>query len=120
MTSLPQTGCETIRGPALITPEKKGGLLEASLHTAPRALLRELAFVFPSQDFSESGCLVLPTNQNAAMDLVNIGDAVEDEKDKLLNVVRARSWPRGRGGGHGGRHRILAAAFDDRCLTQRG
>jgi hypothetical protein len=33
--------------------------------------------------------LAIPTNQRAREDLVAIGDHIEKEKDRLLNVVRA-------------------------------
>jgi hypothetical protein len=32
--------------------------------------------------------LAIPTNQQARRDLVAVGDDVEQEKDRLLNVVR--------------------------------
>eukprot|EP00980_Cylindrotheca_fusiformis_P005734 scaffold1194_cov127-Cylindrotheca_fusiformis.AAC.11 len=32
--------------------------------------------------------LAIPTNQRAKCDLVAVGDDVEEEKDRLLNVVR--------------------------------
>jgi hypothetical protein len=40
--------------------------------------------------------LAIPTNQQARQDLVAVGEAVELEKDRLLNVVRsffARNQP---------------------------
>eukprot|EP00953_Heterococcus_sp_UTEX-ZZ885_P022638 12511-Heterococcus_DN1.PRE.2 len=33
-----------------------------------------------------TGCLAVPTNQHADTDLVNVGQPVEAEKDRLLNV----------------------------------
>eukprot|EP00953_Heterococcus_sp_UTEX-ZZ885_P006372 3898-Heterococcus_DN1.PRE.2 len=36
-----------------------------------------------------TGCLAVPTNQHADTDLVNVGQPVEAEKDRLLNVVSA-------------------------------
>lgn len=62
---------------------------QVSLHTCPRALLRELDHVFPGVDLD--ACLAIPTNQKAVMDLVAMGDTVETEKDVLLNSVR-RGW----------------------------
>lgn len=58
---------------------------QVSLHTCPRALLRELAHVFPEVDLTS--CLAVPTNQKAVVDLVSIGDPVENEKDNLLHSV---------------------------------
>jgi hypothetical protein len=58
-----------------------------SVHTCPRTLQRELSYVFKGCGVDLTGCLALPTNQRAGTDLVNVGDAVEGEKDRLLNVV---------------------------------
>ncbi|CAM9442333.1 unnamed protein product [Pylaiella littoralis] len=73
-----QTGCLTLQPPRM-TPSG----LEVSLHTCPRALSRELSHVFPGVDLE--ACLAVPTSQKAEMDLVAVGDAVEAEKDRLLN-----------------------------------
>ncbi|CAM9126866.1 unnamed protein product, partial [Phaeothamnion confervicola] len=79
--------CETLLQPCL-TPDG----LEVSLHTCPRALLRELRYVFSvREDLAQ--CLAIPTNQHAVMDLVNVGDNVESEKDKLLNVFMKFARP---------------------------
>ncbi|CAB1104393.1 unnamed protein product [Ectocarpus sp. CCAP 1310/34] len=73
-----QRGCITLQPPRMM-PDG----LEVSLHTCPRALLRELDHVFPGVDLD--ACLAIPTNQKAGMDLVAMGDTVETEKDVLLN-----------------------------------
>ncbi|CAM9989064.1 unnamed protein product, partial [Discosporangium mesarthrocarpum] len=75
---LNQTGCVTLVPPRMTTQG-----LEVSLHTCPKSLMRELRHVFPGVSLDE--CLAVPTNQHAALDLVNIGDRVEGEKDRLLN-----------------------------------
>lgn len=74
-----------------------------SLHTCPRALLRELDHVFPGVDLD--ACLAMPTNQKAVMDLVAMGDTVETEKDVLLNSVRG-DW------------RICCVSSGDRCIMK--
>lgn len=74
--------------------------LECSLHYLPKPLLREFGHVFNDQyikfgaqdagdDDTQSQQLVLlaiPTNQKAREDLVSVGEHIEREKDRLLNV----------------------------------
>lgn len=64
--------------------------LEVSVHTLPRPLQREFQHVFgdsPVIDgMSDAEFLAIPTNQRAREDLVGVGDHVEAEKDRLLNV----------------------------------
>ena len=77
--------------------------LEVSLHTLPKQLLREFRHVFrdeylnflPDAGAMDTGAastagnmvlLALPTNQRAREDLVAVGDHIEAEKDRLLNV----------------------------------
>ena len=86
--------------------------IEVSLHTLPKQLLREFRHVFREEylnfppDASADAAmdtgtavhvgsgggggnpvlLALPTNQRAREDLVAIGDHIEAEKDRLLNV----------------------------------
>ena len=77
--------------------------LEVSVHTMPRQLEREFQHVFDernldlepiqlrhSQQSSISAepleFLAIPTNQLAREDLVAVGDKIEAEKDRLLNV----------------------------------
>ena len=89
-------------------------LLECSLHTLPKSLRREFEHVFrckykegvfnPDQppnierqegvynnsvdeENQDLELLALPTNQHAQKDLVAMGDEIEAEKDRLLNVV---------------------------------
>eukprot|EP00558_Chaetoceros_sp_UNC1202_P007882 CAMPEP_0197245396 /NCGR_PEP_ID=MMETSP1429-20130617/10199_1 /TAXON_ID=49237 /ORGANISM="Chaetoceros sp., Strain UNC1202" /LENGTH=194 /DNA_ID=CAMNT_0042705881 /DNA_START=53 /DNA_END=637 /DNA_ORIENTATION=+ len=77
--------------------------LECSVHNLPKPLLREFRHVFqdeylkrPNADggtqFNSTEALELiaiPTNQRAREDLVAIGDHIEQEKDRLLNVFIA-------------------------------
>ena len=59
--------------------------VQVTVHTPPRALLREMERVFPGQDLG--GLLVVATCQQARHDLVRVGDMIEAEKDRLLEVV---------------------------------
>jgi hypothetical protein len=54
-------------------------------------LLREFHHVFPEENLTlpaDEACefLAIPTNQHAVEDLVAIGDKIEQEKDRCLNV----------------------------------
>ena len=60
--------------------------LECSVHRCPKALKRELERIFPDTEIGED-FLAIPTAQHAKMDLVRIGQEVEDEKDALLETV---------------------------------
>jgi hypothetical protein len=80
--------------------------LEVSLHTLPKQLMREFRHVFrdeylnfPTDTAMDTAAaaasapadgnlvlLALPTNQRAREDLVAVGDHIEAEKDRLLNV----------------------------------
>ena len=89
--------------------------LECSLHYLPKPLLREFSHVFndeylkfgdnsstmeemamdttgdsSSSSLSALKLLAIPTNQKAREDLVAVGDHIEQEKDRLLNVVSIR------------------------------
>ena len=71
-----------------------GDVLECSVHTLPNSLVREFHHVFAKKHLCQSrpgaeplDLLAIPTNQRARMDLVNVGDHVEQEKDRLLNTV---------------------------------
>lgn len=77
--------------------------LECSLHNLPKPLLREFRHVFqdaylqspePIKSAIQMELLAIPTNQRAREDLVAIGDHIEKEKDRLLNVVSyvQRAW----------------------------
>lgn len=94
------TTSSTLLPPRLIA--KKAGCtnaLECSVHTLPKALMREFRHVFGDsylhQDDDNTDAmkeddnrdlLAIPTNQRARRDLVAVGDEVEAEKDRLLNV----------------------------------
>eukprot|EP00884_Botryococcus_braunii_P018057 jgi/Botrbrau1/4935/Bobra.0122s0017.1 len=56
--------------------------LFVGLSVCPHAHQGEVAAIFPGVD--PKGMLVVPTCQHAKVDLVRVGDAVEGEKDRLL------------------------------------
>mmetsp|Transcript_20704 Transcript_20704/g.44762 ORF Transcript_20704/g.44762 Transcript_20704/m.44762 type:complete len:227 (-) Transcript_20704:1215-1895(-) len=78
--------------------------LECSLHYLPKPLMREFGHVFNDEHLnfhsgddmmddvdggsssSQLRLLAIPTNQRAREDLVAVGDHIEEEKDRLLNV----------------------------------
>jgi hypothetical protein len=72
-----------------------GDVLECSVHTLPKPLVREFHHVFAEKYLRQSkrsgaeplDILAIPTNQRARVDLVHIGEHVEQEKDRLLNTV---------------------------------
>lgn len=83
----------TLLPPKLVSKvENSGDALECSVHTLPKQLSREFHHVFAHKylETSRPGqfleLLAIPTNQLARVDLVNIGDHVEQEKDRLLNT----------------------------------
>jgi len=103
MASYGQTQ-STLWGPVQLTegPGSTDGL-EISVHTLPKQLQREFHHVFPESnlplddiltqhDGADGGAtataefLALPTNQHAREDLVAMGEKIEREKDRLLNV----------------------------------
>ena len=74
--------------------------LECSVHNLPKPLLREFRHVFQDEYLKQPEInvamasanepmvlIAIPTNQRAREDLVAIGDHIEREKDRLLNVV---------------------------------
>jgi len=97
----------TLVPPRLLSRTPKStNSIEVSLHTLPKQLLREFRHVFrdeylnfspdaPAGAAMDTGggggggspvLLALPTNQRAREDLVAVGDHIEAEKDRLLNV----------------------------------
>ena len=84
----------TLWGPKLIrrdTMSTDG--VEISVHTLPKPLQREFRHVFDERNLplesirdESAEFLVVPTNQRAREDLVAVGDHIEREKDRLLNV----------------------------------
>eukprot|EP00195_Chlamydomonas_chlamydogama_P015190 CAMPEP_0202889956 /NCGR_PEP_ID=MMETSP1392-20130828/492_1 /ASSEMBLY_ACC=CAM_ASM_000868 /TAXON_ID=225041 /ORGANISM="Chlamydomonas chlamydogama, Strain SAG 11-48b" /LENGTH=136 /DNA_ID=CAMNT_0049573411 /DNA_START=46 /DNA_END=453 /DNA_ORIENTATION=+ len=56
--------------------------MEYSIHDCPLRIKDEILTVFPKVDVSK--LLIVPTCQHAAMDLVQVGEPVDVEKDKLL------------------------------------
>lgn len=63
---------------------------EVSVHLCPPAFERELTHIFPDKNCENM--VAVPTMQHALCDLVNIGEDVEYEKDRLLNEVHKHSW----------------------------
>ncbi|CAI7837574.1 unnamed protein product, partial [Closterium sp. NIES-54] len=61
--------------------------LEYSVHSCPRQYKQDMESLFPGQDVSK--LLILPTQQRARVDLVNTGEEVEKEKDRLLETFAA-------------------------------
>lgn len=82
-----------------VSGQERFSTIEVSLHTLPKPLKREFRHVFneaylqfdnkDSTDYpavDDKVLLAIPTNQHALVDLVSVGDHVEQEKDRLLNV----------------------------------
>lgn len=62
------------------------GELEVHACRCPRLMYRELTHVFPGLKSPFESIITIPTNQHSAMDLVKIGNKVELEKDRCLEV----------------------------------
>ena len=60
-------------------------LLDISAHNCPKRFVKELQYVFPNCDLTD--VIAIPTMQFAKNELVNIGDEIEVEKDRLLERV---------------------------------
>lgn len=60
-------------------------LLDISAHICPKRFIKELQYVFPNCDLTD--VIAIPTMQFAKNELVNIGDEIEVEKDRLLERV---------------------------------
>jgi len=72
----------------VLEPLALGNAFEVALVHPPRALLTDLAPIFP--DLKEPHkLLVCPTVQRSSVDLAGIGDTVENEKDRLLQTFVA-------------------------------
>jgi hypothetical protein len=78
----------TVSMNTLMPPTMTSQGLECSVHLCPKALRRELSRIFPDTEITDD-FLAIPTAQHAKMDLVRVGEEVEDEKDALLINVRA-------------------------------
>lgn len=63
--------------------------LDISAHVCPKRFVKELQYVFPNSDLTN--VIVIPTMQFAKNELVNIGDEIEVEKDRLLERVSEKS-----------------------------
>lgn len=59
--------------------------LDISAHVCPKRFIKELQYVFPNCDLTD--VIAIPTMQFAKNELVNIGDEIEVEKDRLLERV---------------------------------
>jgi hypothetical protein len=79
----------TVSMNTLMPPTMTSQGLECSVHLCPKALRRELSRIFPDTEITDD-FLAIPTAQHAKMDLVRVGEEVEDEKDALLINVRER------------------------------
>lgn len=74
-------------GNVVIPLEKDAeNLIEISIYESNPSFRRELDYIFPNLK-TEKPIYVLPTFQCARIDLVNFGDDVEIEKERLLLVV---------------------------------
>lgn len=83
----------TILEPTLVhvpssVKESRNSNCQVSAHlVTSKSFLREAAYVFPNQDLTD--LVVISTMQKARVELVRIGDEVEEEKDRLILSVRA-------------------------------
>lgn len=104
MASDGQITASTLVSPRLLSLDARANdEIEASLHNLPKPLMREFGHVFAEEhlkfeggdavDASALTLLAIPTNQRSREDLVAVGDHIEAEKDRLLNVV-SESRPR--------------------------
>lgn len=66
-----------------------GNSIEVSVHSTSRFFRNETQHIFQGIDLSE--LIAIPTMQRARYDLVNVGDEIEAEKDRLLETVRSLS-----------------------------
>ena len=86
---MPTNTSSTIIQPRLVLLDKvhEENNIECSIHTLPKPLLREFKHIFPEIEGNDTMQLyAIATNQKAKHDLVAIGDHIEAEKDRLLNV----------------------------------
>jgi len=70
----------------IMEPKTTREHIEVSVHKCPKALIRELERIFPEVELvgGEHALLAVPTSQHTKMDLVRVGEEVEDEKDLRL------------------------------------
>lgn len=91
-----QVSGESRQATTLLAPTEimtRWGPLEVSVHRCPKQIRRDCQLVFTStlskysptekKQFMER-LLIVPTTQHASLDLSNYGDAVAEEKDRLL------------------------------------
>ncbi|KAI3429551.1 hypothetical protein D9Q98_005639 [Chlorella vulgaris] len=76
--TLVQKAAGTLLLPVTTTPWG----LEYSVHECPRRHRDDVAALFPTTSLDDM--LVIPTCQQAELDLVRMGEKVEEEKDRLL------------------------------------
>lgn len=83
-------GCSAILDPTLMVltpcPEERHLVQVSAFSISSKSFLREAMYVFPNLDLTN--LVVISTMQRALVDLVKVGDAVENEKDRLILVVR--------------------------------
>eukprot|EP00232_Nephroselmis_pyriformis_P012742 CAMPEP_0182899376 /NCGR_PEP_ID=MMETSP0034_2-20130328/28042_1 /TAXON_ID=156128 /ORGANISM="Nephroselmis pyriformis, Strain CCMP717" /LENGTH=170 /DNA_ID=CAMNT_0025033403 /DNA_START=29 /DNA_END=541 /DNA_ORIENTATION=+ len=65
--------------------------MEYSVHEVPRKHMDEMKTMFKGDDLT--GMLIVPTCQKSALDVVRVGDEIEEEKDRLLE--RFVEWAKG-------------------------
>ena len=87
---------------ATMAPTLLADDFEVSVHVCGRTLVRELGVIFTG--IAVAGIVAVPTCQRAAMDLVNVGADVAEEKDRLLERVGGRRGLDRRGGAAGIAH----------------
>jgi hypothetical protein len=78
----------TTWGPRVVATST--GDLQVSIHETRKAFQREIEFVLPGVAL-DKGLLAIATMQNARHDLVQVGDDIETEKDRLLETFMAFS-----------------------------
>lgn len=58
------------------------------MHRCPKSLDKDLRQVFPDLiDSDMDKLLIIPTWQPSSMDLAGMGKEIEDEKNRLLDIV---------------------------------
>lgn len=85
-------GCHELLAPTMMTllPSQDSAethpVQVSAFSISSKSFLREAMYVFPNLDLSQ--LTVVNTMQRARVDLVKVGEDIEDEKDRLILVVR--------------------------------
>lgn len=61
---------------------KENNSFQLSIHKCSRSIQRYVSYLFNDKNIED--ILILPTLQHSNEDLVNIGEKIENEKDRLL------------------------------------